>query len=194
METRYLSVSWEQYHSFAQSLAATILSRHNDLDQIVAISRGGLTLGHLLSDLLRIPISTITIQSYIDIQTHGEAKITSKLTTPIKNKKVLLVDDVSDSGKTLKRAVSYLRHFGPRKILTVSLFYKPHSVYKPDYFARQTTKWILFPYEPAEMILLISKSLSKEGKTKAEIQKFLESLGYSDNQIKFVRRYHLQND
>lgn len=192
METRYLSVSWQEYHYLTQCLAATILSRHNDLDHIVAISRGGLTLGHLLSDLLRISISTITIQSYVDIQTHGEVKITSKLTTPIKNKKILLVDDVSDSGKTLKRAVSYLKHFAPKEITTVTLYYKPRSVYKPDYFARQTTHWILFPYEPAEMILLISKSLTNEGKAKADIQKFLESLGYSDDQIKFVRRYHLQ--
>jgi len=70
------------------------------------------------------------------------------------------------------------------------MFYKPRSVYRPDYFAKQTSQWILFPYEPTEMILLISKQMTGEGKSKAEIQKFLHSLDYTISQIAFVRRHY----
>ena len=191
MPIQYLPISWNEYHTTAQKLAATILDHSKPLDKIVAISRGGLTLGHLLSDFLRIPISTITIQSYTDIQAHGEIHITEKLQSPIRQKRILLVDDVSDSGKTLKRAIEYLKHFGPTSITTVTMFHKPHSSYRPDYFARQTTKWILFPYEPTEMMLLISKKLIDEGKSKIYIQNFLEKLNFTDDQITFVRRHHL---
>ena len=97
----------------------------------------------------------------------------------------------TDSGKTLKRAIEYLKHFGPTSITTVTMFHKPHSSYRPDYFARQTTKWILFPYEPTEMMLLISKKLIDEGKSKIYIQNFLEKLNFTDDQITFVRRHHL---
>ena len=71
------------------------------------------------------------------------------------------------------------------------MFYKPHSIFRPDYFARQTTKWILFPYEPTEMIILIAKQMASEGKSKADIQRYLENLKFTDDQIAFVRRHHL---
>lgn len=191
MVTQYLPITWNQYHTLARKLAISILSQSQPVNKIVAISRGGLTLGHVLSDFLRIPISTISIQSYTDIQTQGEITITAKLQTPIRNKRILLVDDVADSGKTLKRAVSYLRKLGPTDITTATMFYKPHSVYRPDIYAKLTKKWILFPYEPTEMIYLITKTMTSEKKTKAQIQQFLEHLGYTDSFIAFVRKHHL---
>jgi len=191
MSIQYLPVSWNDYHSLSQKIAATILGSQPRVDEIVAISRGGLTFGHLLSDLLRVPIATITIQSYIDIQTQGEVKITARLQTSIKGKHVLLVDDVSDTGKTLKRAVTYLHRLSPASVATATIFYKPHSVFRPDFFAQQTTKWILFPYEPTEMIILITKQMVAEGKTKAQIQAFLEKLNYNQADIAFVRKHHL---
>lgn len=190
MAIHYLSVSWKTYHETARKLAATILDHTEPIDQIVAISRGGLTLGHLFTDLLRIPISIITIQSYTDIQASGEAVLTAKLQNSIKHKHILLVDDVSDSGKTLRRATKYLTRAGAKKITTVTMFYKPNSVFRPDYFAKETTRWIIFPYEPTEMILLISKQLHDKGKSKAVIQRFLEQLNFTDDQIAFVRRHH----
>lgn len=191
MDIHYLPVSWPDYHALAQKLAATVLAHTTKLNEIVAISRGGLTLGHLLADLLRIPISTITIQSYTDIKTQGEIKITAELQTPIAGKNVLLVDDVADSGKTLVRAIEYLKTFNPNEVKTLTMFYKPRSVYRPDFYARETSDWILFPYEPTEMITLISQQLEKSGKNKAETQTFLEGLGYTDEQIAFVRRHYL---
>ena len=191
MAIQYLSVPWQTYHDTARKLAATILDHCEPIDKIIAISRGGLTLGHLLSDLLRIPISTITVQSYVDIQTQGETIITEKLQTRIRGKRILLVDDVSDSGKTLVRAVKYLKRCRPASITSVTMFYKPHSSYRPDYFAKQTSKWVIFPYEPTEMILLISKQLEKAGKSKSDIQRFLEKIQFTDDQIAFVRRHHL---
>ncbi len=191
MAVQYLPIDWKIYHSLAQNLATAILAKNEHPDEIVAISRGGLTLGHLLTDLLRIPISTISIQSYTDIQASGEVKIALPLQKSIEGKHVLLADDVSDSGKTLIRAIDHLKESYPKKITTVTMFYKPHSIFKPDYFAKKTSRWILFPYEPAEMILGITQHMKKEGKTKAEIKKFLKKLDYNDTQIAFVWKHHL---
>ncbi len=192
MAISYLPVSWQEYHDYAQKLAEEILTKDGPVDEIVAISRGGLTSGHLLSDLLRVPISTFTIQSYTDIQSQGEVKITAGLQTSIEGKHVLLVDDVSDTGKTLIRALEYLKDFKPKKITTATMFYKPHSVYKPDFYAQQTSKWILFPYEPAEMITLIYNGLRKEGKSEEEIIAFLKRLDYTPDRIGFVKKFHVK--
>jgi len=58
--------------------------------------------------LLTNPICSITIQSYTDIQKQGEVNITAGLKKRIRDKEILLVDDIADSGKTLKRAIGYL--------------------------------------------------------------------------------------
>jgi hypoxanthine phosphoribosyltransferase len=191
MDIQYLPVDWTTYHDLTRKLAAAILSSPLKIDQIVAISRGGLSLGHILSDFLQIPVSTFTIQSYCDIQNQGEIKIIEPLKSPIRGKHILLADDVADSGTTLKRALSYCNRFKPKKITTVTMFFKPRSVYRPDFFAKETSKWILFPYEPTEMILAITKSMEKDRKSKAEIQRKLTSLGYTPDQIRFVRKYYL---
>ncbi|MBU2460183.1 hypothetical protein KKG44_03655 [Patescibacteria group bacterium] len=190
MHPQYLPVGWQEYHALAQKLAGDILSNQIIVDEIVAIARGGLTLGHLLSDFLRIPISTITIQSYTDIQSQGKIKITAKLQTSIKDKNILLADDVADSGRTLKRAVTYLASLCPRRIITATMFYKPRSELRPDFFVQETTKWILFPYEPTEMLTLISQQLAKDGASENDAQKILCSLGYTDEQIAFVKKYY----
>ncbi|MBI5449294.1 phosphoribosyltransferase [Candidatus Gottesmanbacteria bacterium] len=190
MTIDYLPVTWNDYHNLAATLADRILTDKLKIDEIVAISRGGLTLGHILTDLLAITISTFTIQSYTDIQTQGEVKITKPLTTPIDGKHVLLVDDVSDTGKTLVRAIDYLKTFQPKAVTTLTLYYKPHAVYKPDYFAETTSAWILFPYEPIEMIKNIMQSMKKEQKSDANIQQFLQSLHYTTEQINFAKKWY----
>ena len=191
MAIDYLPVSWGDYHANARILADTILSDKIHIDEIIAIARGGLTLGHILTDLLHVPISTFAIQSYTDIQMQGEVKITKPLATPLDGKSILLVDDVADRGKTMKRAMEYLNMFSPKKIYTLTMYYKPQSVYKPDYFARVTPAWIIFPYELTETISSIMMSMKKEKKSESEIQEFLENrLHYTKEEIQFVKKHY----
>jgi len=191
MDMQFLPITWSEYHLIAQKLAASILNNSPKFDEIVAISRGGLTLGHLLSDLLQLPVSTFAIQSYTDIKKSGEAVVTRELTESISGKRILLVDDVSDSGKTFVRALSYLKKFNPKDITSVAMFNKPNSGFRPDYYVKQTDKWIIFPYEPTEMIKLLTRKMESEGKNKAQIQDFLVKLGFRECQIAFVRKHHL---
>src|SRR3989344_3705236 len=177
MAIDYLPVSWDEYHSLARQLASKLLTDRVPVDEIVAISRGGLTLGHLLTDLLNVPISTFTIQSYTDIQEQGEVKITKPLSMPLDGKHVLLVDDVADRGMTLVRAIEYLKMYTPKKIVTLTMYYKPHS------FAKTTSAWILFPYEPTETAKNIINKMKREGKSEKEIHAFLKKLEYTNEAI-----------
>lgn len=191
MATQYLPVTWQEYHALSLKLAATILSASDHpYDLIVAIARGGMSLGLMLSDFLQAPVSSITIQSYTDIEKQGELRLTSKLGISIRNKHILLVDDIADSGKTFLRALAYLRPLKPMSITTVALFLKPHSVFRPDFFAAQTSAWILLPHEVTEWIKTFSEKLRSEGASKANIQRFLTGLGYTDKQIAFVEKYY----
>ncbi len=192
MADQYLPVTWNEYHSLSLLLAQQILKSNKPIDEIVAIARGGLSLGLILTDFLAKPISTITIQSYTDIKKQGLVRITSKLGRPIRDKNILLVDDISDSGKTFARAISYLGAFRPKFITTAALFYKPHSSFLPDFFTKKTDRWILLPHEVTEWISAFSKKMKKEGRSKANTQAFLKQLGYTNDQIAFVTKYYRQ--
>ncbi len=192
MAIEYLPVSWQTYHNYALTLAEDILTKAGPIDGIVAIARGGLSLGHVLSDFLSATISTFAIQSYESVQEQGEVKITAGIQTSIKGKHILVVDDVADTGKTFLRALNYLADFEPKKITTAAMFYKPHSAFKPDFFVEETSKWILFPTEVVESILAISKHMKQEGTSDEKITTFLLSLSYSSQQINFVRRFHVK--
>ncbi len=191
MADQYLSVTWNEFHSLSLLLAQQILESNKPIDEIVAIARGGLSLGLILTDFLQKPISTITIQSYTDIKKQGLVQITSKLGKPIRGKHILLVDDIADSGKTFHRAIQYLQEFKPSTITTATLFYKPHSSFKPNFFAKETTAWILLPHEVTEWVKTFTQKMESKGKSKAEIQQFLASLGYTQKQNAFVHKYYL---
>jgi uncharacterized protein len=193
MDIKYLYVAWPDYHLQSQKLAAAILNHTRKFDEIVAISRGGLTFGHILSDLLQLPVYSFTIQSYSDIKTQGTLTITQELGKPISGKRILLVDDVSDTGKTFIRANEYLNRLNPKDITTASMFLKPQTIFRPDFFAKQTDKWIIFPYEVTETIKFITQKMTNEGKTKIQIQDFLVNLGFREGQVAFVRKHHLSN-
>lgn len=189
MPIKYLSLNWPKYNGLVEELAFKVLDKKQSIDMIIGISRCGLTLGHLLSDLLQKPIATLPIGSYIGIQISRKPKILGRLSVPIKNKKVLLVDGISDSGNTLSEAIKYLKRQKPKSITTATLFYKPHSIHKPKFFVQETTDWILFPYEKTEWILTFTKNMQQEGKTKEEILDFLAQFGYTKTDISKVYKY-----
>jgi len=72
------------------------------------------------------------------------------LTLSIKDKRVLLVDDVSDSGLTLQFSVQTLSLYMPAEIKTATLYIKPWTKYVPDYYAEQVNEWVIFPWETEE--------------------------------------------
>jgi len=118
-------------------------------DAIVAIARGGLTPAHFIATKLDIrEVYTINALSY-DGQNQGALTI-SNIPNTLHAKKILLVDDISDSGNTFIATVDALREQNSGIVIkTFALFYKPTSSFKPDYYMQETTEWIEFFWESA---------------------------------------------
>jgi hypothetical protein len=189
-EEGFLNITWEYYRELAFELAEKLAGR--DFDLIVAIARGGLTLSQLLSDCLSLPIASFTVKSYKDLTQTSEPVITHGLGATLEGKKVLLVDDVSDTGKTFLRGIKYLEELGAQKrnITTVSLHYKPHSVYKPDFFVSTTDKWVIYPYELHETMAVLGPKWQKEGISKSEIRSRFAQFKFPQGQVKKYLNTH----
>ena len=67
-------------------------------------------------------------------------------------KKVLVVDEVADTGASLKLVKLHVLEKGASAVKMATLYFKPRSVFKPDYFVKETNRWIVFPWELKETV------------------------------------------
>jgi len=117
-------------------------------DAIVAIARGGLTLSHHLAEIFDIrEVFSINAISYDKTQKKEKIDIFN-----IPNlhgfKNILITDDISDSGDTFIEVLKILKTKYPDlNFKTLSIFYKPTSKFKPDFYFHQTDEWIKFFWE-----------------------------------------------
>ena len=125
-----------------------LLKNLQHFDTIVGISRGGLTLSQAIAESLEIrDVQTIQTRLY-DCDKKRECITIIDNTSLKEDSTVLIVDDIADSGETLKEVVEYFTCKYPTiKFKTVTLFYKKSSVYKPTYWVNEATCWIEFFWE-----------------------------------------------
>jgi len=65
---------------------------------------------------------------------------------------VLVVDDVADTGRSLKLVKEHVVQGGARVVKVATLFQKPWSALKPDYFEKETENWVVFPWDLKETV------------------------------------------
>ncbi len=138
-------MSWEEVEEALLELARKV-RRGFDPDAIVGVARGGLIpavrLSHLLGDK---EFRVIHVKYY---QGHRRLKKPELLSdTKALNGRLLLVDDVADTGTSLKFVLKHLEGKGAEEVRTATIAYKPRAKLKPDYFAIKTSKWVVFPWE-----------------------------------------------
>lgn len=148
----YLPFSWEDTEKSIRSISEKISSSGFKPEIIVAISRGGLVPARLLSDCLNVPVLyTIRISFYTSVGVRKEEpEVTQPLSVDIKGRNILIVDDVSDSGKSLVLADRYVKALDPAQAKTAAIHFKPGSIFKPDFFDSTTKAWIVYPWEKDE--------------------------------------------
>lgn len=155
-----LYVSWSEYHRKIEQLAAKIYAANWDFNQIVCIAKGGLRVGDILCRLYRKPLAILVASSYggPENRVRGSIRFSRHLamTTDQLGSRVLLVDDLVDSGISLRESIHWLeRHHDDEieEIRTAVLWYKDCSAIAPDYYVDylRDNPWIHQPFEPYEL-------------------------------------------
>lgn len=163
----FYKVSWQQYEKDCLRLAKKL--EGIQIDKIIAISRGGLVVARILSDLLAKPISHITIEAYKNLKQKKSVTITEVPSTNFNNQSILIVDEIADSGRTLQRALSYFKNFQVNKITTLALYIKSKTKPLPDFWAKKIDAWVIFPYEVRETHEALAKLYKSDEKTKKKM-------------------------
>lgn len=152
-------VSWDDYHRDIEKLAVQIYESGWDFNQIVCLAKGGLRVGDTLCRLFDTPLAILSTSSYggSDGRTRGNITFSRDLsmTTVGLGNRVLVVDDLVDSGHSMERSLVWLKSkygFYIEEMRTAVLWYKAVSFFKPDYYVEflPDNPWIHQPFERYE--------------------------------------------
>lgn len=154
-------------------------------DRIIALAKGGLTFSRSLVDFLDVKtVSSIQIEFYSGIgQTYKTPVITQSLPVSIKDEKILVFDDIVDSGESLRLAVEYLGHHGAQSITTSALIQKPQTKFKADFFVQESKAWVIFPNEIRETITILRELWEEKGDSPDQIKANLLEVGFSQAEV-----------
>ncbi|RIJ70757.1 phosphoribosyltransferase [Nakamurella silvestris] len=145
-------LSWEAFGSASRELATTIAASGFAPEIVIAIARGGLLPAGALSYALGTKAAgTLNVEFYTDVEeTLPDPVVLAPLldTDAIVGKRLLVVDDVADSGRTLALVMGMMAERGAHARSAV-LYTKPRSIIRPDYSWRDTDLWITFPWSAA---------------------------------------------
>ena len=157
-----LIISFDEYTQIVEKLAIQIHEKYKPT-VLVGIMRGAAPIIDILSRILKLPIAYIVIQSYsgkgLEDQ-QGQLMFAREISSFANNKdfnKVLLIDDLSDTGLTLNKSIEWLKNYGPTKdyikeVKTACLWKKKSSTFEPDFcpIRLDSDPWIVQPTEHYE--------------------------------------------
>jgi hypoxanthine phosphoribosyltransferase len=152
-EAEFEVPTWHQIYSLLLSQAEKIRKSSFKPEAIIAVLRGGWIPARVLADLLELCVGTVSVEFYVGVaETRKAPVLTQGVSVAVAGKAVLIVDDVADSGESLKLVKAHILQQGATETRVATLYYKPWSVVKPDYYMRETSCWVVFPWETKETL------------------------------------------
>jgi hypoxanthine phosphoribosyltransferase len=142
-------LGWLEFGEASRHLANDVAHSDFEPEVVIAIARGGLLLAGALAYALDVKsCGSLNVEFYSGVNERLPDPIVlpPRLDQPsLEGKRVLLVDDVSDSGRTLAMVVDLLKTSGA-DVRSIVLYTKPHTILVPDFTWRRTARWITFPW------------------------------------------------
>ena len=155
-------MDWNYFYKLAREVANKINSSGYKPDIIVGLARGGWVLARILCDFVGIKdLVSLKVEHWgVTATPDGTAKLKHPLNVDLTGKKVLVVDDITDTGESMRVTVEYLKSLNPSEIRTASLQHLTCAKFKADYVGEVLPwRWVIFPWNFTEdMCTLIPKA------------------------------------
>ncbi len=165
MQFKARIVSWGEIEEWCDRMRHKVMEDYSP-DTIIGIARGGLVPARILSDRMWIKdlLSVKTEHWGITATKDGAATLKSSVSSDIKGKKVLLVDDITDTGESLRVASQHVASLEPSELKTATMLHISRSKLVPDFFAQEVDEkswtWFIFPWNVYEDLdNLVGRSL-----------------------------------
>lgn len=146
-------LTWSRFAEASQVLARQVVASGYEPNLILAIARGGLAPAAAIAYRLDVKqVATINVRYYVGVLRHLRRPV---LLPPLfdrgelRGERVLIVDDVADSGATLCLVKNLCRHEAA-EVRSAVIYEKPASLIRSEYVWRRTLAWVEFPWEYAD--------------------------------------------
>ncbi|MCW4001781.1 MAG: phosphoribosyltransferase [Candidatus Bathyarchaeota archaeon] len=160
-------MNWNLFYILSKQVANKVNNSGYKPDLIVGLARGGWVLARILCDLVDVKdLLSLKVEHWgVTATPDGKAKLKYPFHIDLTGKRVLVVDDITDTGESMCEAVDYIRTLNPSKIKTVTLRHITGSKFVPDYFAEEIAwRWVIFPWNFTEdMSNIVPKVLKLVG-------------------------------
>jgi hypoxanthine phosphoribosyltransferase len=141
-------VTFKEVHYLVEEVASKVKESGYKPTTIVGLARGGWVPARLMCDFLGVTdLISLKVEHWLETgRTKDEATIRYPLTADLRGKKLLVVDDITDTGKSLLVSTDYLKKFNPEEMKTATMQYIPTSKFRPDYYGEEVKVWTWFIY------------------------------------------------
>ena len=158
-----LIIDWKEYNLIVEKLAIKIFESGYKPTMLIGIMRGGAPIIDVLSRVFKLKCAYLAVESYSGEGTEdqqGELVFSREISSTMQDMggRLLLCDDLSDTGVTLQKSISWLYNYPAIKniesIKTAVLWKKKDSTFEPDYCAQRldSNPWIVQPFENYEEV------------------------------------------
>lgn len=141
-------VTFDEVYNMGKKLAENVKTSGYKPTTIMGLARGGWIPSRLMCDFLGITdLISLKVEHWLQTgRTKDEATIRYPLSADLTMKKLLLIDDIADTGKSLLTSVAYVKQLHPSALRVATMQYIPQSAFKPDYYAEEVKIWTWFIY------------------------------------------------
>ncbi len=195
-----LFVDWYYAYDLCRDISKRIKDAGFMPDVIIGVARGGWYLARVLCDFLLVrDLFSMKLEHWgVAATVTGRAELKYGLDSVAQKKldgsRVLIADDVTDSGESIKLVLEYVRSFGPADVKTAAMHHKTTSSFVPDFYGELMTewRWIIYPWSVHEDVMeLVSRVLDRDCGGAADLEEIRDRM---KDEYDLYLPYHLLNE
>jgi hypoxanthine phosphoribosyltransferase len=167
-------MDWRLFAELSEKVAEKIVASGWQPDFMVGLARGGWVLSRVLCDYLGVKdIVSLKVEHWgVTATPDGKARIKYPFEVDLTGRRVLVVDDITDTGESMIVAMDYVKEKTPLEVKTAALRHIEGSKFTPDYYGDMITwRWVIFPWNYVEDMVNLVPKACEDDSSPEEIKK-----------------------
>ncbi len=165
-------MSWDLFYKLSKKTADKIIASKFKPNFMVGLARGGWVLSRVLCDFLGVKdLVSLKVEHWgVTATPDGTAQIKYPFRIELRGRRVLIVDDITDTGESMRVAKEYVETMNPLVVKTATLRTITGSKFRPDYFGDEISwRWVVFPWNYYEDMCNIVPKAAADGAPPEEV-------------------------
>jgi len=179
-----LVVDWDYAYNLCRDVSERIKAAGFMPEVIIGVARGGWYLARVLCDFFMVKdLFSLKMEHWgVTATVTGAAELKfgldSEAQKKLKGKRVLIADDVTDTGDSIKFALEYVSAFEPLDVKTATMHHKTSSSFMPDFYGELMTewRWIIYPWSVYEDMMELVEKMMEKRRGKADLEEIRSAM------------------